>query len=45
MLGARLIRQGRLDAVVVGGTDALCRFTLKRLSGIDDSGQGALPPV
>lgn len=28
MLGARLIRQGRLDAVVVGGTDALCRFTL-----------------
>ncbi len=28
MFGARLIRQGRLDAAIVGGTDALCRFTL-----------------
>ena len=28
MLGARLIRRGLLDAVLVGGTDALCRFTL-----------------
>ena len=28
MLGARLIRQGVLDVVVAGGTDALCRFTL-----------------
>lgn len=28
MLGARLIRRGMLDRVVVGGTDALCRFTL-----------------
>lgn len=26
--GARLIRQGQLDAVVAGGTDALTRFTL-----------------
>ena len=28
MLGARLIRQGQLDRVIVGGTDALTRFTL-----------------
>lgn len=28
MLGARLIRSGRFETVVVGGTDALCRFTL-----------------
>lgn len=28
ILGARLIRRGILDRVVVGGTDALCRFTL-----------------
>ena len=28
MLGARLIRQGYLDCAVVGGTDALCKFTL-----------------
>lgn len=26
-MGARLIRQGKLKRVVVGGTDALCRFT------------------
>lgn len=28
MLGARLIKQGYLDTAIVGGTDALCRFTL-----------------
>lgn len=28
MLGARMIRQGMLDVVVAGGTDALCKFTL-----------------
>ena len=26
-LGARLLRQGKLKRVIVGGTDALCRFT------------------
>lgn len=34
MLGARLIRQGRLDAVVAGGTDALCRFTLNGFASL-----------
>jgi 3-oxoacyl-(acyl-carrier-protein) synthase len=28
MLGARLIKSGRLDRVVVGGTDALSKFTI-----------------
>ena len=28
MLGARLIKSGRLDRVIVGGTDALSKFTL-----------------
>lgn len=28
ILGARLIASGRLDRVVVGGTDALCKFTI-----------------
>lgn len=28
MLGARMIKSGRLDRVIVGGTDALCKFTL-----------------
>ncbi len=28
ILGARLIAQGHIDSVVVGGTDALCAFTL-----------------
>lgn len=28
MLGARMIKNGLLDAVIVGGTDALCKFTL-----------------
>lgn len=28
MLGARLIKTGRLDRVIVGGTDALSRFTM-----------------
>ncbi|RZF60139.1 beta-ketoacyl-[acyl-carrier-protein] synthase family protein [Sphingobacterium corticibacterium] len=28
MMGARLIRSGRLDRVVVGGTDALSKFTI-----------------
>ncbi|MFN3405237.1 MAG: beta-ketoacyl-[acyl-carrier-protein] synthase family protein [Cytophagaceae bacterium] len=28
MLGARMIRQGKLDRVIVGGTDSLTRFTI-----------------
>ncbi|MGF1558366.1 MAG: beta-ketoacyl-[acyl-carrier-protein] synthase family protein [Flavobacteriaceae bacterium] len=28
MLGARMIRSGRLDRVIVGGTDALSKFTI-----------------
>src|SRR5690606_25469149 len=28
MLGAQLIKSGRLDRVIVGGTDALSKFTL-----------------
>ncbi|PSG90469.1 beta-ketoacyl-[acyl-carrier-protein] synthase family protein [Aurantibacter aestuarii] len=28
MLGARLIRSGQLDRVIVGGTDPLCKFTI-----------------
>jgi 3-oxoacyl-(acyl-carrier-protein) synthase len=28
MLGARLIKAGKLDRVIVGGTDALCKFTI-----------------
>ena len=28
MMGARLIRSGRLDRVIVGGTDALSKFTI-----------------
>lgn len=34
MLGARLIRNGDLDTVVVGGTDALCRFTLNGFNSL-----------
>lgn len=34
MLGARLLRQQVLDAVVVGGTDALCRFTLNGFASL-----------
>jgi len=28
MMGAKLIKAGRLDRVIVGGTDALCKFTI-----------------
>jgi 3-oxoacyl-(acyl-carrier-protein) synthase len=34
VLGARLIRQGVLDRVVVGGTDALSRFTLNGFNAL-----------
>ena len=34
MLGTRLIRHGLLDAVLVGGTDALCRFTLNGFNSL-----------
>lgn len=34
ILGARMIRQGLLDAVVVGGTDALCKFTLNGFASL-----------
>lgn len=34
MLGARMIKHGLLDAVVVGGTDALCRFTLNGFNSL-----------
>ena len=34
MLGARMVKHGLLDAVVVGGTDALCRFTLNGFNSL-----------
>lgn len=34
MLGARMIKFGMLDVVVVGGTDALCAFTLNGFSSL-----------
>lgn len=34
VLGARLLRQGLLDRVVVGGTDALARFTLNGFNAL-----------
>lgn len=35
MLGARLIRSGRLKRVLVGGTDSLTRFTLNGFSSLE----------
>lgn len=34
MLGARLIKNGYLDAAIVGGTDALCRFTMNGFNSL-----------
>lgn len=34
MLGARMIEQGLLDAAIVGGADALCRFTLNGFNSL-----------
>ncbi|WP_018108794.1 beta-ketoacyl-[acyl-carrier-protein] synthase family protein [Bacteroides propionicifaciens] len=34
MLGARMIKAGMLDTVLVGGTDALCRFTLNGFNSL-----------
>lgn len=34
ILGARLIKNNRLDAVIVGGTDALCKFTLNGFNSL-----------
>lgn len=34
LLGARLIRSGRLDTVIAGGTDCLCRFTLNGFNSL-----------
>lgn len=34
MLGARLIKAGYLDAVIAGGTDSLCRFTLNGFNSL-----------
>lgn len=34
LLGARMIEQGLLDAVIAGGTDALCRFTLNGFNSL-----------
>lgn len=34
MFGARLIKHGQLDMVIVGGTDALCRFTLNGFNSL-----------
>lgn len=34
MLGARMIKHGQLDVVIVGGTDALCRFTLNGFNSL-----------
>lgn len=34
MLGERMIRQGMLDVVIAGGTDALCKFTLNGFASL-----------
>ncbi len=34
MLGTRLIKAGYLDAVIAGGTDSLCRFTLNGFNSL-----------
>ena len=34
ILGARMIKHGLLDAAIVGGTDALCRFTLNGFNSL-----------
>lgn len=34
LLGARMIRQGMLDVVIAGGTDALCKFTLNGFASL-----------
>lgn len=34
MLGARMIRNDQLDAAIVGGTDALCKFTLNGFNSL-----------
>lgn len=34
ILGARLIQAGRLDRVLVGGMDALCRFTMEGFNSL-----------
>lgn len=34
LLGARLIRSGRLDTAIVGGVDPLCRFTLNGFNSL-----------
>lgn len=34
MLGARMIKAGILDTVLVGGTDALCKFTLNGFNSL-----------
>lgn len=34
MLGARLIKQGVLDTVLVGGTDSICKFTMNGFNSL-----------
>lgn len=34
MLGARMIKYGQLDVAIVGGTDALCKFTLNGFNSL-----------
>ncbi|OJV19461.1 MAG: beta-ACP synthase [Bacteroidetes bacterium 41-46] len=34
MLGSRMIKAGLLDAVIAGGTDSLCRFTVNGFSSL-----------
>ncbi|MBP1670793.1 MAG: 3-oxoacyl-[acyl-carrier-protein] synthase [Bacteroidetes bacterium] len=34
MLGTRMIKAGLLDAVIAGGTDSLCRFTINGFSSL-----------
>lgn len=34
LLGARLIEHGKLDVVIVGGADALCKFTLNGFNAL-----------
>jgi 3-oxoacyl-[acyl-carrier-protein] synthase-1 len=37
MMGAKLIKNGVLDRVIVGGTDSLSKFTLNGFNTLDDS--------
>ncbi len=42
--GARLLRAGIVDAVIAGGADSLCRFTLDGFSALDSVSAGRCNP-